>query len=234
MQIKRMCLRPAQGIINLLRSIIDFIYPPICMICGDMSDFQPFVCNKCFNKIPKFDATPDSIRYHKGHSVKHVMALYYFDKVLQNIIHHIKYQDSDYMAVFLGKELGKYYKDHPISDCDALIPVPLHSARKRERSYNQSTCLARGIASVWGVDVIKNGLKRQRYTNTQTKLNKDERQKNIKDAFIVRRAECLPARVCIVDDVFTTGATTMEIARILKNAGVKEISILCLATPYHD
>lgn len=234
MKTGRTFLRPARGITDLINSIIDFIYPPICVICGEISAYEPFICESCFKAISIFDATPDSIRYHVDHPAKHVKALYYFDKNLQNLVHNIKYRDADYMAVFLGKILGKHYKEHEISQCDALIPVPLHSARKRERTYNQSAKLAKGISAIWDVKLLTTCLKRKRYTNTQTKLNKEERQANITGAFSIRHAEKIPKRVCIIDDVFTTGATTMEIARTLKNVGVEEINILCLATPFHN
>lgn len=224
----------SQKFVNLFRSVIDFIYPPFCIVCGKGSDLQPFLCKDCLGSIPVFDNTPDSIRYHSDHPANIVKALYYFDENLQKLIHEIKYRDAPYMAEFLGKVLGEYYKEHEIANSQALIPVPLHSTRKRERTYNQSACLAKGIAKAWRIDICTKSLKRTRYTNTQTKLNKKERQENMRGAFVLKHLEKLPDRVCIIDDVFTTGATCIEIARTLKKARVKEINILCLATPYHE
>ncbi|MFA6618230.1 MAG: ComF family protein [Candidatus Neomarinimicrobiota bacterium] len=234
MQNRKKTSRFSQKILDLFKSIIDFIYPPICIVCGKESDLQPFLCKDCLDSIPLFDDTPDSIRYHEDHPANSVKALYYFDENLQKLIHQIKYRDAPYMAEFLGKVLGEHYKDHKIARSQALIPVPLHSTRKRERTYNQSACLARGIAKAWEVEICSKSLKRGRYTNTQTKLNKKERQENMRGAFVLKHEEKLPDRVCIIDDVFTTGATCMEIARTLRGAGVKEINILCLATPFHE
>ncbi len=231
MHIGRTSFRPAQRVIDLLRSIIDWIYPPVCSICRENAELTPFLCSKCFSKLNLFDGTPDSIRYHKDRPAKEVKALYYFDETLQQLIHDIKYRDASYVAAFLGVKLGEYYKEKEIAKCDALIPVPLYPVRKRERTYNQSACLARGISREWGVEVKEKCIKRVRNTNTQTKLNKEERQLNIQGAFKIRDRVNLPESVCIVDDVFTTGATTMELARTIKRAGVKEIYILCLATP---
>ncbi len=81
---------------------------------------------------------------------------------------------------------------------------------------------------------MKRVLKRCRNTQTQTQLNKKQRQENIRNAFSLRKKAYIPERVCIIDDVFTTGATTMEAARILKRAGAKTVSILVIATPRKD
>ena len=233
MRTGRIFLRLAQKVTNFLNSLIDWIYPSQCSSCGQEPDICPFLCKECYQKLLLFDNTPDSIVYHKDHPADRVKAMFYFDEILQQLIHDIKYRDASYIANFLGRKIGEYYKGSEILHCDALVPVPLYSVRKRERTYNQSACLAKGISKVCGIPVNERLIKRCRNTNTQTKLNKDERQNNIKDAFLIKNNAILPKHVCVVDDVFTTGATTMEIARTLKKAGVNKVSILCLATPRH-
>ena len=231
MRTGRKYLQPAQKVIDLIKSLIDWIYPPQCRVCGKEPDICPFLCNTCYQKLKVFDKTPDSIAYHKDDPAKEVKALFLFNEVLQKMIHEIKYMDASYVAEFFGKKLGEYYKLSSIAKVDAIVPVPLHAVRKRERTYNQSECLARGISKQWEIPLLNNFIKRKRSTGTQTKLNKDERQENMKDAFQVRNIKTIPESVCVVDDVFTTGATTMEIARTLKKVGVKKVNILCLATP---
>ena len=233
MPIGRIFLRPAQKVIDLLTSLIDWVYPPQCRVCGNQAEKTPFLCERCFQQLQIFDRAPDSADYHTDRPAEHVKAFYLFDESLQKLIHEIKYQDASYIASFFGEEMGRYYQDTEISRCEVLVPVPLYSVRKRERTYNQSACLAHGIAKVWNIPVEKHLVKRCRNTGTQTKLNKEERQLNIQQAFKVKRVDAIPGSVCIVDDVFTTGATTMELARTLKKAGVKTIHILCLATPPH-
>ncbi|MEA2077985.1 MAG: ComF family protein [Candidatus Marinimicrobia bacterium] len=234
MSIGRMFSRPARKIIDLIHSLIDWIYPPQCFVCGEVSDLNPFLCNQCFNKLKIFDDTPNSVVYHKDQPANLVKALFLFDKNLQKLIHEIKYRDASYVATFLGKKLGEFYKNSEFSKCDVIIPVPLYSVRKRERTYNQAACIAKGISKEWGVRMKEGLVKRRKNTNTQTKLNKQERKENIKDAFKVKNNSIIPEKVCLVDDVFTTGATTMELARTLKKVGVKKIYILCLATPLHE
>jgi ComF family protein len=226
--------RPARGIINIFSSLIDWFLPPQCILCGKTPDTVPFLCESCYRACSIYDDCPDSAEDHSDMPANYVRVMFMFDENIQKLIHQLKYQDMPYIGEYLGRRTGEYYKNSELAECDVLIPVPLYSARKRERTYNQSCYIARGIASVWGIPVKKNILKRCRNTNTQTKLNKKERRENIRGAFLLRIKEQLPERVCLVDDVFTTGATTMEAARILKEAGVREVRILALATPPRD
>ena len=229
----RMFSRQAQKVTDLLISIIDWLYPSECSNCGKKPDISAFLCKECYQKLRLFNDAPDSIAYHKDNPADNVNAMFYFDDILQKLIHEIKYRDASYIATFLGRKVGEFYKGSEFAHCDVLIPVPLFSVRKRERTYNQSACLAKGISKEWGIPLNERLVKRCKNTNTQTKLNKDERQKNIKDAFRIKNKAILPRHVCIIDDVFTTGATTMEMARTLKKAGVAKVDILCLATPVH-
>jgi len=230
----RIFLRPAQKVIDLIHAFTDWIYPPQCRVCGNDPDLCPFICSSCYRELSIFDQTPDSIIYHEDKPADEVKALFLFNETLQKMVHEIKYLDAPYLAEFFGREMGRCFLNRSISDVDAVIPVPLHAVRKRDRTYNQSAHLAKGISEEWDIPVRSKLVKRSRSTGTQTKLNKKERQENIKNAFKVNSKKNLPERICIVDDVFTTGATTMELARILKKAGVKKVNILCLATPVRE
>lgn len=109
---------------------------------------------------------------------------------------------------------------------DVLIPVPLHKAKFRERGFNQAECIARGIADRTGWRVEPNALIRKRYTQTQTKLDIAERQKNMEDAFTVppKRKPLVSGGTCVVvDDVITTGATILACADALLAAGARTI-----------
>ncbi|MBN2780603.1 MAG: ComF family protein [Candidatus Marinimicrobia bacterium] len=204
------------------------------MVCGKEPDIAPFLCRECFDKFERFDACPDSAAAHADNPADGIRALFWFDEHIQKLVHGIKYRDMPYVGKFLGKSIGEHYRSSEFSTCDALIPVPLHAVRKRERTYNQSAQIARGIASVWKVPVQERVLKRCRNTQTQTKLNKEERRENIRGAFRVRDHARVPKRICLVDDVFTTGATTLEAARALKDAGAESVYILTVATPRKD
>lgn len=225
---------PAQKITSFLSAITDFFFPPLCCICGKVSDKYPFLCAECLHSCTEFAEAPDTAMLHTEHPADDVACMYYFDEYIQKLVHLLKYQDMPFVGECLGERIGRVFRDKPAAGSDILLPVPLHPLRRRERGYNQSACIARGIAKIWKVPVETRLLKRSRNTQSQTRLNREERQENIRGAFQLRNTKKIPERICIIDDVFTTGATTLEIAGLLRESGAKQVHILTLATPRKD
>ena len=113
---------------------------------------------------------------------------------------------------------------------DALVPVPLHASRLRERGYNQAEALGAVLAETTGTPLLSTALRRIRGTGTQTRLGKGGRQANLEGAFACPRPESVKGlRILLIDDVFTTGATASECARTLLKAGCSETALLALA-----
>ena len=113
---------------------------------------------------------------------------------------------------------------------DALIPVPLHPKRKRERGYNQASLLARELARAKGKVMLKKNLVRIDYRPPQTLVEAQNREKNVKGAFALRNVEEIKGKtILLVDDVFTTGATLKECCRELVQGGAKEIKAITVA-----
>ncbi len=114
---------------------------------------------------------------------------------------------------------------------DALVPVPLHADRLRERGYNQSLELARPLAHALGLPLLPDLLRRERATAAQTNLDAKARRKSLRGAFAVAELKnaAPPARVALIDDVMTTGATLRECARTLKCAGIARVEVWPLA-----
>ena len=110
----------------------------------------------------------------------------------------------------------------------ALIPVPLHRSRLRQRGFNQATELAAPLARRFKLPLLPHSLKRIRATVAQSELNARLRTSNVRNAFAVTGTE-LPSHVALVDDVITTGSTIYECARILQRAGVKRVDVWALA-----
>ena len=106
---------------------------------------------------------------------------------------------------------------------DALVPVPLHRRRLRERGYNQAREIAAPLARQLGVPLREGLLQRVRHTQPQSRLDADARQGNLDDAFAVTASGQLPAHVVLVDDVMTTGATLHAAAWALREAGVRRV-----------
>jgi ComF family protein len=113
---------------------------------------------------------------------------------------------------------------------DLLVPVPLHLKRLRERGFNQAHLLIRRWAKLDQIPSDGLVLSRTRWTEPQTALSPKERQKNIKGAFAVENPEKIKGqRIVLVDDVYTTGSTVNECARVLMAAGAETVDVLILA-----
>jgi ComF family protein len=115
----------------------------------------------------------------------------------------------------------------PVAGGGLLIPIPLGAARLQTRGYNQSAVLARSVGRSAGMPVAETVLVRVRDTQTQTRLTPEEREANLRDAF--RVAGAVPARVILVDDVFTTGATLVSAARALLEGGARAVTAITFA-----
>ena len=152
-----------------------------------------------------------------------MFTLYYFrdDSVIQKIIHAFKYEKMMNLAAVMGAELGELLRNVKV---DFIIPVPLHISKLRERTYNQSELIAKGISGVTGFNVNTSVLTRTRYTKSQAGLGLAERHENVSDAFAVSNSKYVSGKkILLVDDVITTGATIKECAKALNSAGASEI-----------
>ncbi len=136
----------------------------------------------------------------------------------------------------MGKEIARF-ADLALADeeglwwdVDALVPVPLHPRRKRQRGFNQAGILSQELGELRGIDVLKGSLVKKKNVPPQTFLAGSERRENVSGAFRVIHAEKVVGKsLLLVDDVFTTGATLTECCEVLKNAGAKEVRALTIA-----
>ena len=112
---------------------------------------------------------------------------------------------------------------------DALIPVPIHESRRRERGYNQSDVLAKAIGKRIDIPVYTDWISRCRKTAPQKELEPAERQKNLKKAFKIIHDDVKLNTIVIIDDIYTTGSTIDNVAQCAKDAGVKKIYFITLS-----
>lgn len=218
--------------LSKLKHLINMFFPSRCLICRRVALFSTFICRDCFLELEIFLDMPVDFTRDDMPWLGDVVCVYWFTPGLQILVHHLKYKQSDYIGRFLGMKAGLLTKHLPVSQADALIPVPLHPRRKRQRGYNQSEQIALGISQIWNVPVHSELTYRKVHTSTQTRLNKEERRKNISGVFGIKRGQIPPAHCVIVDDILTTGATTCELSRTLYEAGANKISIMTLGTPF--
>ena len=225
---------------TLIRPLTEFIFPPLCISCHRLrpdASSGSRICAECWEAIKP--VRTDDMLYQETRSkllttgmVDEMVAVFEFDETgsLPSIIHQLKYGGMSTLGVELGRCLGKRLQDS-IDDPTSflLIPVPLHMVKLRERGYNQSDILCKGVAEITHIPAV-DALKRTRYTRSQTKLSREERKKNVVDAFEVRKDDFLDKKtVILVDDVITTGATTAECARALRNRGAEKILATAVA-----
>ncbi|MBW7889341.1 MAG: ComF family protein [Bacteroidetes bacterium] len=197
-----------------------------------MEDGEERLCASCWTtlrRVEKNDYTYKIMeqRFHDAGIVDGFYPLYYFEKngVFQTLAHNLKYQEIRSFGVALGKNLGAYLKEIQ-TEFDCIIPVPLNLKKLRDRGYNQAERIAYGVSSVTAVPVKEKIVERIRYTQTQTKLNAEERKLNVDSAFAVRNTDAVQGKaILIVDDVITTGATIQEIAGVLKTSGAAKTYI---------
>lgn len=156
-------------------------------------------------------------------------AITLFDGVMREAIHRFKYHRRIELAATFGEMLDDYLSVNPLP-FDAIIPVPLHGDSERARGYNQSLLLARELAAKRPLDLWEDALMRVRATRPQVELDAAERRENVRDAFaaIDRVAG---ARVLLIDDVCTTGATMEACGLALKRCRAKSVWGLALARP---
>jgi ComF family protein len=145
-----------------------------------------------------------------------------------SVVHALKYGGWAVVADGLAERMSRVaWPEDVIEERAALVPVPLSSARKRERGYNQSALLAAGLAERWRIPVMEQAIVRSRETKTQTRLTPEERLGNVAGSFAPGSdvTQSITGRhVMLVDDVITTGATLNECAKVLYNSGARIIS----------
>ena len=159
------------------------------------------------------------------------MSCYRSRAIVRDLILRFKYQRQHHLRRPLAGWLAETLEDERIrrQPVDALIPVPLHPRRERERGFNQAAALAALLARPAGLRVVA-ALRRVRWTETQTRFERSERLENLRDAFAVRaRHPVRGAHVVLVDDVFTTGSTVDECARTLRAAGAASVRVITVA-----
>jgi len=151
--------------------------------------------------------------------------------ITQKVVHQIKYNGDERLAVVMGRKLGTVLAESGDYDTvDMLVPVPLHRRKERKRGYNQSLRLCEGIQQAFPRPVVSDNLIRSRHTDSQTHKNRQQRLENMKDVFNLRDNEQFAGKhLLLVDDVITTGATTEACCQALLTAEGVKISIASLA-----
>jgi ComF family protein len=198
---------------------VQFIRPPYCERCGlpYAGEFTaPFVCGNCAELNLQFDAARAAVKA---------------TEFMLDVIHRYKYRRALWFEPFLTRLLLLAALPQLQGErWDAIVPVPLHPARQREREFNQADRLATQLARASGVSVRREIVRRARPTRTQACLDRQERSTNVAGVFVARPGVRLDQqRLIVVDDVLTTGATTSAVSAVLRRAGAAAILVWTVA-----
>lgn len=222
---------------EILNQIVDLFFPNICFICKEKLAEKKYICEKCEKNLVMIDegkcfcCGENTSKNGICESCKKELffdgfiSVFEFDKVIQNLIHCYKYEEFKKIGKYLGEILAEKLSRYSfISDVDYILPVPLHHIKKRERGFNQARILGKSVSKKLQIPLKNSAVKRKKYTKSQTKLSKEEREKNVGNAFVIKDISLVKnKRLLIVDDVFTTGSTMKSIASVLKNNGAEKV-----------
>ncbi len=228
-----------QSAIHLWGDFVTLFFPNHCLGCsGSLVKGEEILCTYCILELPKtkyHEEVDNIIMSRLSGRLPLVFALAYlkFRKtgVVQHLLHQLKYNNHPEIGVKLGKIYGKELIDSGyINKFDLIVPIPLHSSRKRSRGYNQSAKFAEGLSSSMKIPWDENIVVRKIKTTSQTRKSKAERWINVKDVFVIQQPEkVINKRILLIDDIITTGATLEACGHQLLDNGCSELSIACIA-----
>jgi len=195
---------------------IKYINSPCCTCCGaPFQAGQDHLCSLCMKKIFAFDLARAAVYYHEP---------------VTKLISSLKFNGTLTGLTTLAQLAQSAPKISDLSEPNIILPVPLHIKRLRERKFNQALVIAHACFPNNRHKIIGNFLLRHRATSPQTSLSGAERRKNLTGAFSLRNPEQVEDKtILLVDDVFTTGSTVGECAKVLRKAGAKRIEVFTLA-----
>lgn len=225
-ELKHQCKKRRNKIFN---PIVNLIYPPICGICGKFA--SNFLCNKCQKRLEelakfKIEENQDINYYFKEH-----LYIFEYQGIIRKMMINYKFNEKSYLYLTIVNFLLKNKKFYEIlKSYDTIIAVPISKKRRKERGYNQSELIAKEIAKKLGIDYQCQCLFKTKDIIEQSKLNKEEREKNIQGVYKLERKKLLEnKKILLIDDIYTTGSTVKECSKTLSQANPKQIGVLTIA-----
>lgn len=233
----------------MLRMLIDLLYPRICQACSaKIKGYEKNICDECSKKIkmrrPPFCVTcgrqlhglPEDLLTCRDCEEEHpffdrAYSVCLYDDTVKRLVHSFKYRKMTSLKKDLTSLMLDFMKKYNVAKhAELVLSVPMHPKKLFSREINHSDILAKNIAEALNLRYVPHIIRKIKHTPQQTTLERQKRIKNIFGSFSVRNAEPIKNKnLLIVDDLFTTGSTVNECARILKNAGAKSIEVITLA-----
>jgi len=203
-------------IASFIKAFLNLVYPLSCHICKAKISENVGLCEGCLAKIKRNESGIAACRY---------------EGVLKDALHLYKYNGIMSLLNSFSRLISGFIdKSVNINEIDAIVPIPLHSVRHRERGFNQAYSLGHSISKRYKIPLSSGNLIKRKKTQPQSGLNRKERADNLKDAFFVKRPELIQdRRILLVDDVYTTGATIENARNALARSGASSVRVVTLA-----
>ncbi|MDR1402433.1 MAG: ComF family protein [Tannerellaceae bacterium] len=224
---------------RILINFIHLFFPRLCLLCRTpLIQEEKHICLDCLCDLPltNFHTNENNPVFQlltgKVDIVSATAWLHYEKGAkVQRLVHSFKYYNNKNIAYQLGRQMGLSLHSYIINQkIDCLIPVPLHKKRRRQRGYNQSEWICKGLASVIHIPVCTNGLQRKTASDTQTKKSLYARWTNVQQLFVLNDKQDLEGKhILLIDDVVTSGSTLGMCVKTLQEVSGIKISILALA-----
>ena len=225
--------------ISFWSSLLDLISPRTCVVCGQrLSVSEETICSKCNLHLPRTGFQQDPYEnimakiFWGQIPIERATALFYYEPHAEtaNILYEMKYKNHPEIGEVMGRLMARELQmSNFFEGIDGIIPVPLAKKRQRQRGYNQSHELAKGISEITGLPIYNKVVRRTVFEGSQTSLGRWERNENVEQVFELKDASTIQGKhLLLVDDVVTTGATIIACAKELCKAGGVRISVLSL------
>lgn len=199
----------------------------LCLVCRADLPWLGHACRRCALPLPATAGDTCGPCLRRPSPVDRTICALRYQAPVSGLVAGFKFQRNLAAGAALASLLADAVCRTGEPAPDAILPVPLHPSRLRSRGYNQAVELAKPLAAMLNRPLLTRGVHRVLATADQIGLSALQRRRNLRNAFRIDHA--LPAHIAIVDDVLTTGATVLTLARALRAAGAQQISVWCLA-----
>ncbi|MBO4316304.1 MAG: ComF family protein [Prevotella sp.] len=219
--------------------LLDLVAPRTCVVCGNrLSIEEEILCATCNFRLPRTEYSYDAYDNEMAKvfwgriPVERCAPFMYYQaqSASANLIYQLKYNNRPDIGEYLGKMMAEEFKkDYFFEDIDLIIPIPLEWKRQRQRGYNQSLMVARGVSDATGLPIDTDIIIRKVYESSQTEKNRWMRNDNVEGVFQLLQPEKAQGKhILLIDDVVTTGATVCSCGQELAKAGDVKISVLSI------
>lgn len=216
----------------MLKNFLSLFLQENCPLCERSTDKE--ICNYCQKQLKSYQLKQPQ-RFWRGDLPLFIWGEY--DGKLKQAIAAFKYDKQPQIGELLGVWLAEAWQNYSLINSNLsplVIPIPLHQSKEKTRGFNQSEIIARGFCQVTKYPLKKRGLIRVRPTKPMFSLAVAEKEKNIKGAFRLGKSlqnNSLSRPILLIDDIYTTGTTVKEAARMLRHQGIKVLGVLAVCTP---